>query len=254
MKIALLGYGKMGRVIEGLAQAAGDEIVLRVDESNRGDITAADLAKADVAIEFSRPEAAPGNIDLALAAGVPIVVGTTGWLAQLPAISEKVVAAEGALFWASNFSVGVNVFFAAAKQLGQLLGQYPGYAASVEEIHHLQKLDSPSGTAITLAESFAAGNPAYGSWSLDRVTSIVPQQNIAPAAAPANGEKAVPIHSIREEGVPGTHLLTLSSGVDTIELKHTAHSREGFAKGALVAANFLRDKKGVFTMEDLLKH
>lgn len=253
MKIALIGYGKMGRVIEGLAIAAGDEVVLKIDEHNRPTVTAEDLAAADVAIEFSRPEAAVGNIRFALEAGVPVVVGTTGWLARLPEMEALVARHEGALFHASNFSIGVNVFFAAAQQLGRLLGRFGGYEVGVEEIHHTQKLESPSGTAITLAERFAQEHPAFGSWKLARVTSTVPQQNIAPAAAPGKEELAVPIHSIRSEGVPGTHLLSLQSAVDTIELKHTAHSREGFAKGALAAAHWVVGKSGVFTMSDLLE-
>jgi len=252
MKIALLGYGKMGKVIEGLAVKAGHEIVLKVGEHNRGQLTPGDLAVADVAIEFSRPDAAVANIELALAAGVPVVVGTTGWLDKLPTVTKQVEAAEGALFYASNFSVGVNLFFAAAEQFGRLLSQFGGYTAEVKEIHHTQKLDSPSGTAITLAERFSQNNDDYDGWSLDQITSAVPQHRVALAAAQDAPGKPVPIHSVREDGVPGTHLLTLASEVDTIELTHTAHSREGFAKGALVAANWLVGRTGVFTMQDLL--
>lgn len=252
MKIALLGYGKMGRFIEGLAQSAGDEVVLIVDEHNRADIQPVDLRAADVIIEFTRPEAAIPNIDLALAAGVPIVVGTTGWLNDLPEVSKRVTAKGGGLFWASNFSIGVNVFFAAAERLGALLGEYGGYSAAVTEIHHTQKLDAPSGTGITLAETVAEQLADYDSWSLAAVNSPVPQARIAPATAPKEGTIALPISSIREEGVPGTHHLTLQSSVDTIELKHTAHSREGFARGALTAARWLVGKQGVFTMKDLL--
>jgi len=252
MKIVLIGHGKMGRFIQGLAEAAGDEIVLIIDEHNRADVTPAELAKADVAIEFTRPASAVGNIDLAMAAGVPIVVGTTGWLNELPEVSARVAAAGGTLFWASNFSIGVNVFFAAARRAAELVNEYGGYTARVEEIHHLQKLDAPSGTGITLAERVGDALDGYDQWSLAGVTSPVPQTSIAPAAAPKSGKKALPIHSIREAGVPGTHTLELASEVDTIELKHTAHSRAGFASGALTAARWLVDKKGVFTMTDLL--
>ncbi|MEM9259907.1 MAG: 4-hydroxy-tetrahydrodipicolinate reductase [Bacteroidota bacterium] len=252
MKIALLGYGKMGRFIEGLALAAGDEVVLIIDEHNRESISPVDLKQADVAIEFTRPEAAISNIDLALAAGVPIVVGTTGWLNELPTVSQRVAASKGALFWASNFSIGVNVFFATAERLAALVGEHRGYSVAVEEIHHTQKLDAPSGTGITLAETVAEKLPDYDSWSLAEVKSPVPQAQIAPAAAPKEGKAALPITSIRREGVPGTHLLSLASAVDTIELKHTAHSREGFARGALTAARWLVGKQGVFTMKDLL--
>lgn len=243
----------MGRFIEGLARQAGDEIVLVVDEENRSSISAQDLAVADVAIEFTRPESAVPNIELALEAGVPIVVGTTGWLAQLPEVSERVLAAEGGLFWASNFSIGVNIIFEIAERAAALANQYGGYEASVEEIHHEQKLDAPSGTGITLAERVGGKLDAYDSWSLAEVRSDVPQTRIAPAAAPKNGKTPIPITSVRSAGVPGTHTIELSSGVDTLSLKHTAHSREGFAKGALTAARWLVDKRGVFTMKDLLE-
>ena len=260
MKIALLGYGKMGQVIERLARRQGHYVVLRVDENNREALSDRELAQADVAIEFTRPEAAVRNIRWCLRAGVPVVVGTTGWLANLGDVERATDAAGGAVFYASNFSIGVNVFFAAAQQMGRLLGQYGGYAASVEETHHTQKLDSPSGTAITLAERYAAEHPDLKTWYLDKITSPVGQgrvtnpslpRNFAPAPAPK--PDYLPIHSIREEGVPGTHTLRLTSPVDTIELKHTAHSREGFAKGALVAASWLVGKRGVYSMPDLLK-
>ncbi|TXF89753.1 4-hydroxy-tetrahydrodipicolinate reductase [Neolewinella aurantiaca] len=253
MKIALFGHGKMGRFIEGLAKTAGDDIVLIVDENNRTSVKATDLAVADVIIEFTRPESAIPNIELALEAGVPIVVGTTGWLAKLPEISDKVDASDGALFWASNFSIGVNVFFEVAARAAALANQYGGYEASVEEIHHVQKLDAPSGTGITLAEEVAAQLDAYDSWALSEVRSDVPQTKIAPASAPKAGKLPVPITSVREPEVPGTHIFELASQVDTLSLKHTAHSREGFAKGALTAARWLVGKRGVFTMKDLLK-
>lgn len=242
----------MGRIIESLATAAGDNIVLRVDESNRNQIRAEDLKGADVAIEFSRPDAAVGNIDLALAAGVPIVVGTTGWLTDLPTVTERVTAAQGALFWASNFSIGVNVFFAAAQRAAALVEQYGGYTAAVQEIHHTHKLDAPSGTGITLAETVEEQLSAYSSWELAAVESPVPQTHIAPASAPEPGKLPLPITSVREPEVPGTHVLTLASAVDTLELKHTAHSREGFAKGALTAARWLVGRQGVFSMADML--
>ena len=247
---------KMGRIIASMAEEAGDEVVLRVDESNRASLRPADLRGADVAIEFSRPEAAVGNIDLALAAGVPVVVGTTGWLAELPAVTERVEAREGALFWASNFSIGVNIFFATARRMAGLVEQYGGYTAAVREIHHTQKLDAPSGTGITLAETVAQELSAFHSWELVGVESPVPQTQIAPAGQePANGAgdlARIPITSVREPGVAGTHVLSLESPVDSLELKHTAHSRAGFAQGALAAARWLVGKKGVFTMQDML--
>ncbi len=203
-------------------------------------------------IEFSQPEAAVGNIELALAAGVPVVVGTTGWLNALPAVSKKVEAAGGALFWASNFSVGVNVFFAAARRAAELLAPYGGYTAGIEETHHTEKLDAPSGTAITLAGEVSRALPEYDSWTLAGVDAPGPSTNLAPAAPPAAGKSPVPIHSVREPGVPGTHRLELRSAIDTLEISHVAHSREGFARGALTAARWLPGRKGTFTMSDLL--
>ena len=222
MRIALLGYGKMGRYIDRLASAEGDEVVLRIDSHNRADLTPAQLRRADVVIEFSRPDAAVANIEWVLGAGVPVVVGTTGWLERLPAIQQLVSDREGALFWASNFSIGVNVFFAAARELAAALDPQT-YRASITETHHTEKLDAPSGTALTLAE--------------------VVRQEV---------HREVPITSHREPEVPGTHVLALRSTVDTLTLSHTAHSREGFARGALTAARWLIGRQGVFTMDDLL--
>lgn len=222
MKIALLGYGKMGRYIEELALQAGDEVVLRVDVDNRAALTAGGLSGVDVAIDFSRPEAAVDNIDLCLEASVPIVVGTTGWLDRLAEVTERVDAEGGALFWASNFSIGVNIFFSAAERMAMALGP-KGYRATIEETHHTEKLDAPSGTALTLA------------------------QTVEPAL-----KGPAPIQSFREPDVPGTHVLRFASSIDTLELKHTAHSREGFARGALTAARWLIDRQGVYGMRDLL--
>ncbi|THH41113.1 4-hydroxy-tetrahydrodipicolinate reductase [Neolewinella litorea] len=224
MKIALLGYGKMGRYIEQLATQAGHQVVLRVDEHNRDRTGVSDLEAADVAIEFSRPDAAVNNIELALAAGVPIVVGTTGWLDALPAVRLRVEQAGGALFYASNFSIGVNLFFSAARDLARKLA-HEGYTARIEETHHTEKLDAPSGTALTLQQKIGGAFP----------------------------KAAIPIESFREPDVPGTHRLIFQSAVDTIELTHTARSREGFARGALAAAAWLVGKQGTFTMSDLLQ-
>ncbi len=222
MKIALLGYGKMGRIIERLATENGDEVILRIDETNRGQITTQHLQQADVAIDFSRPDAAEDNVGLALEAGVPVVVGTTGWLERLPEVTTRVNEAGGALFYASNFSVGVNLFFAAAARMARDLAD-SGYTARIEETHHTEKLDAPSGTALTLREEVEKGWP-------DRVM----------------------IQSFREPDVPGTHRLLFDSVIDSIELTHTARSREGFARGALQAAHWLTGRRGVYTMTDLL--
>lgn len=221
MKIALLGYGRMGRYIDRLATEDGDEVVLRIDAADRQGLTPETLRAADVAIEFSQPQSAVANIELCLEAGVPVVVGTTGWLEELPRIERLVAEREGGLFWASNFSVGVNVFFAAARRLSRLLGAHGDYRPAITETHHVHKLDAPSGTAITLAENVGG----YG---------------------------RVPIESVREGEVPGTHEVTFTSAIDTLSLRHEAHGREGFARGALVAARWLTGRRGVFTMDDLL--
>ena len=223
MKIALLGYGKMGRYIDRLATAAGEEVVLRIDADNRDRVTRKELQLAEVVIEFSRPDAAVTNIEWVLDAGVPIVVGTTGWSGQLDEITARVESTHGSLFWASNFSIGVNIFFAAARQLAAALQQQPNYTATIEETHHTEKLDAPSGTALTLMEEVRAASVYDAS-----------------------------ITSYREPDVPGTHLLRFHSPIDTLELIHTAHSREGFARGALAAARWLPGRRGVYTMHDLL--
>ncbi len=222
MKIALLGYGKMGRIIERLAGEAGDVVIVTIDGPEQAITRRKDLERADVAIDFSQPDAAVGNIKLALEAGLPIVVGTTGWLDGLPEVRERVAATGGALFWASNFSLGVNIFFAAARSLAGSMASR-AYRSSIEETHHTEKLDTPSGTALTLA-------------------ALVGQEV---------GEQ-VQITAHRRPNVPGTHVLRFSSPTDTIELTHTAHSREGFARGALAAARWLSGRSGVFTMSDLL--
>ena len=223
MKITLLGYGKMGRIIEKLATADGHEVTLRVDEANRPEIGPDDLRTSDVAIDFSRPDAATANIRLALEAGIPVVVGTTGWLDELPAVRNAVTQQNGGLFYASNFSIGVNLFFAAANYLAERM-RNESYRVSIEETHHTEKLDAPSGTALTLAEGVRT----------------------------ALGSNDVQISSVRENGVPGTHELTFASQIDTISLRHTAHSREGFARGALAAAAWMVGRRGVYTMADLL--
>ncbi len=213
----------MGRIIEKLATEDGHQVVLRVDEHNREKISADDLRDADVAIDFSRPDAAIANIDLALEAGVPIVVGTTGWHNKLEEVRKRVVETNGTLFYATNFSIGVNLFFATANYLAARMKD-EDYTPSIEETHHAEKLDAPSGTAITLEEGVRG--------AMDR--------------------EAVHITSYREDKVPGTHVLRFSSAIDTIELTHTAHSREGFARGAITAAEWVRNRSGVFTMTDML--
>lgn len=236
MKIALIGYGKMGRAIETLALAAGDEVVLRIDKDNEQDLTVDHLRRADVAIEFSRPEAAFGNIKGCLGAGVPVVCGTTGWLENLEAAKAICQKEKGAMLYASNFSVGVNLFFAVNRYLAQLMEGQEQYNVVLEEIHHTQKLDAPSGTAITLAEGILA--------HLSRKQRWVNREE--------EKEGDLSILSQRIDQVPGTHTVAYSSPVDTITLRHEAHSREGFARGALQAARWIIGKQGVFEMKDML--
>jgi len=242
MNIALLGYGKMGRLIEKFALQRGHQIHVIVDENNRSNISAADLAGADVAIDFSQPEAAVANIDLCFEANLPIVVGTTGWYDQLNEVKERCLAGNKTLLYGSNFSIGVNVFFHINKLLAAAMNPYRQYDVQVEEIHHTQKLDAPSGTAITIADGIIANTEAKTEW----VNNLV-----------GEGEEIIPknqqllIESHRIEDVPGTHTVLYSSEVDQIEFKHTAHSRAGFALGAVVAAEWVVGKTGCYQVTEM---
>lgn len=230
MKIALLGYGKMGKTIEQIAVARGHEIVLKIDNAE----TPYDITIADVAIEFSTPNSAFANISNSLTHKVPVVAGTTGWLSQYNEAVALCKAQQTAFLYASNFSIGVNVFFALNKTLAKLMSGLKEYEVAIEEIHHTQKLDVPSGTAITLAEGIIAETDKTG-WHLDTAA-----------------ENEIPIVAKRIDNTPGTHIITYSSEVDTIEIKHTAHNRNGFALGAVMAAEWIVGKQGVFTMSDVL--
>lgn len=230
MKIALLGYGKMGKTIEALAIKRGHTIVLKCD--NASDI---DFKDADIAIDFSVPGAAFNNITTCFKNNIPVVSGTTGWLERYNDAVTLCQANHGAFIYALNFSLGVNVFFELNKTLAKMMSNLKAYNVELEEIHHTQKLDAPSGTAITLAEGIIANHQNYTQWELDTA-----------------GANTLPIRAKRIDAVPGTHSIAYMSDVDRIEIKHTAHSREGFALGALVAAEWLLDKKGVFTMKDVL--
>ena len=230
MKIALLGYGKMGKVIERIALERGHEIVLKKDHDN----TFEGLLNADVAIDFSVPDSAVGNISECLNNGIPVISGTTGWLADYPKMTQLCEEKNGSFIYASNFSLGVNVFFELNEYLAKMMANLKQYNVSMEEIHHTQKLDAPSGTAITLAEGVIK-HTDYANWTLE---------------TPISNE--IHIEAKRIENVPGTHSIFYDSEVDQIEIKHTAHSREGFALGAVVAAEWLVGKKGVFTMKDVL--
>lgn len=236
MKIAIIGYGKMGKIIEQLANDKGHEIVLKINRSNLNEFTNENLAKADVAIEFSNPESAFENIKKCLLARVPVVSGTTGWLHKLEKAKEICHENECAFLYASNFSVGVNIFFALNKQLAKMMNAQTSYNVAMEEIHHTEKLDAPSGTGITLAEGIID--------SLHRKTKWVNN--------PQNAPEELSIISKRIDKVPGTHSIEYTSAIDSIEIKHTAHSREGFASGAIQAAEWIIGKKGYFEMKDLL--
>lgn len=230
MKIALLGYGKMGKVIERIALERGHEIVLKKDQDTSFD----GLKNADVAIDFSVPNSAVANISECLNNGIPVISGTTGWLTNYPKMVQLCEEKNGSFIYGSNFSLGVNVFFELNEYLAKMMANLKQYNVSMEEIHHTQKLDAPSGTAITLADGIIK-NTNYANWTLE---------------TPISNE--IHIDAKRIENVPGTHSIFYDSEVDQIEIKHTAHSREGFALGAVVAAEWLVGKKGVFTMKDVL--
>lgn len=236
MKIALIGYGKMGKTIERIARERGHEIVSIIDADNVEDFASPAFRSAEVAIEFTAPQVAVANYRRAWAAGVPVVSGTTGWTEQLPALKEEIARGGHTLFWSSNFSLGVNVFMAVNKYLATLMNGFPQYDVEMTEVHHTQKLDAPSGTAITLAEDILE--------KLDRKTAWVKETAGAP------GELA--IKSVREGQVPGIHTVCYDSAVDSITITHDAKSRDGFALGAVVAAEFTVGKKGLLGMGDLL--
>jgi len=230
MKIALLGYGKMGKTIETVALQRGHEIVLKTHEAVTSKITI-----ADIAIDFSVPNAAFQNISNCIAHNIPVISGTTGWLDNYSDIVDLCKEKKGAFIYASNFSLGVNIFFELNKTLAKMMSTLEDYKVDLEEIHHTQKLDAPSGTAITLAEDIIKNNKMYNSWQLN-----------------TNENNALAITAKRIENVPGTHNITYKSEVDTIEINHIAHNRQGFALGAVVAAEWLIGKTGVYTMKDVL--
>ena len=247
MKIALIGYGKMGKTIENIAILRGHEIVLRLDVNNPEDFEK--LSQADIAIEFTRPESAVGNLEKCLAAGVPVVCGTTGWLKHFDDIAAKTKAQNSAFFYASNYSIGVNIFFEINKRLAEMMNTQPQYEVKMEEIHHTQKLDAPSGTAITLAEGIFQNIERKTNWVC---TSDSEQLVTASGARQEGSDNDIVITAKRIDPAPGTHTVIYDSPIDTIEITHTAHSREGFATGAVLAAEWLYGKKGVFSMKDML--
>lgn len=242
MKVALLGYGKMGQIIERFALERGHEVVLKINADNLDDLNKANLFKADVAIDFSAPDAAISNIYACFEANLPIVVGTTGWYGQLQEVKDQCLSSNNTLLYGSNFSIGVNIFFHVNKVLAKLMSNFPAYDVQVEEIHHTQKLDSPSGTAMTIAEGIIEELDGKTEWVNELVGS--PFEDVIK-------KEQVLIESHRIENVPGTHTVVYSSEVDDIELKHTAHSRAGFALGAIVAAEWLQNKQGFYNIADI---
>lgn len=235
MKIALLGYGKMGKEIEAIALQRHHSIVLKVDDTNSASITKTDLQQADVAIEFSTPHTVISNIKKCLDAQLPIVVGTTGWYDFFNNIETECQQKNGTLFHSTNYSLGVNIFMKMNSYLAELMNKYASYDVSMEEIHHIHKLDKPSGTAITLANQLLDKIERKKNWS---ITDTNPETLF--------------IKDVREGEVPGTHIIKYSSAVDDIEIMHKAHNRQGFALGAVIAAEYIYGKKGIFTMNDLM--
>ena len=242
MKIVILGYGKMGQLIEKFALKRGHEIALIVDAHNREELTAEDLADADIAIDFSTPDAALSNISLCFQANLPLVVGTTGWYEHLQEVKETCLEADQSLLYGSNFSIGVNIFFHINRLLAKAVSPYQQYDVQVEEIHHIHKLDAPSGTAITIAEGIIDNSETKKTW----VNQVVGSNEEI-----VNQPSELLIESLRIEEVPGTHTVLYSSEVDQIEFKHTAHNRDGFALGAVVAAEWLYGKKGFFQVTEI---
>jgi 4-hydroxy-tetrahydrodipicolinate reductase len=237
MKIALIGYGKMGHIIEEIARERGHEISHKIDIGNLDDLNLLTPPNTDAAIEFTHPGAAYENIKSCLLQGIPVLSGTTGWLARKNEIEELCIRKNGTFFYASNYSIGVNLFFRINEIIAGIMNSYPAYDAGITEIHHNEKKDAPSGTAITLAEGIIS--------NLDRKDGWV--------SGETNETSKIPVESIREGKVPGTHIIKYHSAADLIELKHEAFSRKGFALGAVMVAEWIRGKNGVLSMKDFLK-
>lgn len=240
MNIILLGYGRMGHEIEQVATEAGHKITLRIDKDNTEDLSPEKIAGADVAIDFTGPSSAPDIIKKALKLGIPVVSGSTGWTERLEEIKTYCKEYNGAFLHSSNFSIGVNILFHLNSELARIMNNHKMYKVRIEEVHHIQKLDAPSGTAVTLAQEIINEDPDYTGWMLEGKET------------PA-GEESIPVKAVREGSVPGIHTVTWESDIDCISLSHEAKSRRGFAVGAVIAAGFLAGKKGIFSMSDVLK-
>ena len=238
MNIALIGYGKMGKAIEEIAISRGHSVVVKFNSQNP--LESSQLRTTDVAIEFSQPDLALKHIKLCADGQIPIVVGTTAWEEHLPEIINHIDKREASLIYSSNFSIGVNLFFEMNKHLARLMNDKTDYVASITEIHHTHKIDAPSGTAVTLAKDLISNHPTYSSWKLTGQSENMKKSDL-------------PISAIREENVPGTHLISYTSEIDTLTIEHQAHNRKGFALGAVIAAEFIHKKQGVYTMSDILK-
>jgi 4-hydroxy-tetrahydrodipicolinate reductase len=237
MKIALLGYGKMGKEIEKIALERNHELALVIDVDNQHEFTIEKLKQADVAIDFSIPGSAYKNILKCFEAGIPIVCGTTGWLNKFEDVKTLCEQQCHTFFYSSNFSLGMNIFFALNKYLARIMDKMPAYDVSMKEIHHIHKVDAPSGTAITLANDLISGLQRKERWELNNASDVT----------------AISITAVRENEVPGTHIVSWDSPVDRIEISHEAKNRKGLALGAVLAAEFIKDKTGMFSMEDLIK-
>lgn len=238
MQILILGYGKMGKIISEIAESRGHHIVAKINIENVGDLKSIDPKTVDVAIEFSQPESAYGNISWCLERDIPVLSGTTGWLTKRGEIESLCNERQGTFFYASNYSIGVNIFFRVNRFLSRLMKDQADYSVSMEEIHHTEKKDAPSGTAITLAEGVLDNISRLSGWKL--------------ANDPSRTDSDLPIAAKRIDPAPGTHVVTYSSEIDDIEIRHTAHSRKGFAMGAVLVAEWLQNKKGILSMEEFL--
>ena len=238
MNIALIGYGKMGKAIEEIAISRGHSVVVKFNSQNP--LESSQLRTTDVAIEFSQPDLALKHIKLCADGQIPIVVGTTAWEEHLPEIINHIDKREASLIYSSNFSIGVNLFFEMNKHLARLMNDHSEYKAAITEIHHIQKIDAPSGTAVTLAKDLISNNSAYSSWKLKEDAQYFEKSDL-------------PISAIREDNIPGTHIINYTSEIDTLSIIHQAHNRKGFALGAVIAAEFIYNKQGIFTLSDILK-
>ena len=236
MKIAILGYGKMGQIIEKIAQERGHNILLKINQHNIDELSIENLKKADVVIDFSTPESAKTNIILSIDANKPIISGTTGWLDDYNEVKDYCIKNDGAFLYASNFSLGVNLFFELNKNLAKLMKKHQQYQINLTEFHHIEKLDTPSGTAISLAEQIISESDIKNKWTLNS----------------ENSDEEINIDAQRKGNITGTHNVNYKSKTDSISIIHEAHSRNGFALGAIIAAEWIISKKGVFSMHDVL--